>query len=428
MKCTKIKSMLTTLLLAFLPALVFGGEAKTESGPEIVVSPKGESSQWDPAAAFDGKGTYLVVWSDGTGNWGGDADIHGVRLKADGTVVDAKPIIIAKAKDFQKRPRVAWSGSEWLVVWQDWRSGKSYDIYAARVSGDGKVLDPEGVAVCTEKGDQVFPAVASDGAGGSLVVWADYRAGNYDIWGTALNDGKAGAPAALIAAAGDQMGSSVAWTGKQYLVACANGERSVNERIPGQEGAIMSLMTLRVGADGKPLDSKPGFHGFGINAYDSAMAAVGERVLLLGRQQSGKIYHPNTVYGIYMDADGKRVAHDNPGRPMFQVPLSGVCNPPPITMCSTDTGGALDVFCPAVAASGEWFLALHQEAGPIVRHQIINAKSGKVVEDGQLTAAGAREKTPGAAGGASGEFLLVYERNDAKEPNQRVCARVVKVK
>jgi hypothetical protein len=187
-------------------------------------------------------------------------------------------------------------------------------------------------------------------------------------------------------------------------------------------------MSVRVGTDGKPLDPKPAFHGFGISAFDSAMAAAGDHVLLLGRQQSGKLYHPNTVYGIYLDADGKRVAHDNPGRPMFQVPLSGMCSPPPITMCSTGTEGAGDVFCPAVAGSGEWFLALHQEAGPKIRHQLLAAKTGKVVEDGQLTTAGAREKTPNAAGGPAGEFLLVYERNDAKEPNQRVCARVVKIK
>jgi hypothetical protein len=51
-----------------------------------------------------------------------------------------------------------------------------------------------------------------------------------------------------------------------------------------------------------------------------------------------------------------------------------------------------------------------------------------VTDEGQLNAAGSRCKTPGAAGGPPGEFLVVYERNDAKEPNQRVCARVMKVK
>jgi len=288
-------------------------------------------------------------------------------------------------------------------------------------------LDPDGFAVCTAKGDQVMPALASDGAGGSLVVWADYRGGNYDIHGAAVSDGKAEASVPLVVANGEQMGPSVIWAGKQYLVACANGERNVGNRTAGQEGIVASLMLVRVGADGRVLGPKPSFHGFGIAAFDSAMAAAGARAWLMGRQQSGKLYHPNTVYGVFLDLEGQGVAHDNPGRPMFTVPLGGMSSPPPVALSATGTDGAPDVFCPAAAGSGKWFLALHQEAGPKIRHQIIDAGGGKVVEDGQITVAGAREKTPNVAGGPAGEFLVVYERNSAGEPNQRVCARVVKV-
>lgn len=443
MKRTKIMSI---FLLAFLPVLALGGEAKTEAGQEIVVSGKSDASQWDPAAAFDGpsspggsaaasKGNYLVVWSDGAGTWGGDADIHGARLKSDGSVVDTTPIVISKAKDFQKRPRVAWTGSEWLVVWQDWRGGKSYDVYAARVSGDGKVLDPDGIAVCIEKGDQVMPAVASDGAGGSLVVWADYRAGHYDIWGAPVKDGRAGASAPVIAAPGEQMSPSIAWTGRHYLVACANGNNQVHQK------RVMSLPIIRVGTDGKALDPQFTILGYGmpgIPAFDSAMAAASGHALLMGRHTSGKTYSPNFVYGVFLDAEGKSAAHDNPGRPGLKFETQGISSPPPIAM--TEESGAQDVFCPAVAGSSDWFLALHQEAAPagdarhkqntrpIIRYQLIDAKTGRVVEDGRYSPAGAREKAPNAAGGPAGEFLLVYERNDAKEANQRVCARVVKTK
>lgn len=448
MNTTNIKTGTIALVAVLLSLSQTHGQTNLEQGAEVVVAPAGEFSQWDPAAAFDGpsssggsaaasKGTYLVVWSDGAGNWGGDADIHGTRLKADGSLLDAKPIVIAKARDFQKRPRVAWTGKDWLVVWQDWRNGKSFDVYAARVTADGKVLDPDGIAVCTEKGDQVMPVVASDGSGSALVAWADYRGGNYDIYGAAVKDGKAEAAIPLIAAAGEQMGPSLVWAGKQYLVACGNGERTVGLRTPGKEGMVMSLMLVCAGADGKVADAKPMFYGFGVSAFDSAIAASGDRALLMGRQQSGKLYHPNTVYGIYLDSEGKGVPHENPGRPMFTVPLSGMCNPPPITLSGTGTEGSLDVMCPAVSGSGDWFLALHQEGGGghkegrnyrvFIRHQLINAKTGKVVLDGTLTQAGAREKAPGVAGGPANEFLVVYERNDAKEPNQRICARVVKV-
>ncbi len=423
-----MKTAKLILALTLLPAFGFAGESKLNVGPEVVVAPKGKNSQWNPAAAFDGKGTYLVVWSDGAGNWGGDADIHGVRVKASGQALDAQPVVISNAKDFQKRPRVAWTGKEWLVVWQDLRGGKDYDIYAARVSAEGKVLDADGIAVCTERRDQVFPAVASDGAGGGLVAWADFRGGNYDIWGTAVRSGKAGASAAFVAGPGEQMGASVAWTGKCYLVACANSERR------GWPKGPKSLLLVRVGPNGQKLDAKPKMHGFGIGAFDSAMTAGGGRALLMGNTESGKVYHPNAVYGIFLDAEGTALAHDNPGRPMFTIPLNTVQNPPPITLCSTGTAGAPDVLSPGAAASGAWFLAVHQEATgakrkvrPIIRHQLINAKTGKVVEDGRLTPAGTREKTPGAAGGPAGAFLVVYERNTGKDL-QRVCARVVKVK
>jgi len=264
-----VKTVCLAVVGFLMGAIVFAGETKLEIGKEIVVEGRGKYSQWAPAAAFDGKGTYLVVWSDGTGSWGGDADIHAVRVSLDGRVMDASPIMVSKAKDFQKHPRAAWTGREWLVVWQDLRNGKDYDLYAARVSSGGKVLDPSGVAVCAEPGDQVFPAVDSDGKGGSLAVWADFRGGNYDIYGAPISDGKAGPPSALIAVREDQMGPSVAWAGGHYLVACANQARNWRKK------ELTTLLLVRVGPHGKLLDKMPRGHGFGIAGFDSAMAAGG---------------------------------------------------------------------------------------------------------------------------------------------------------
>ena len=68
-----------------------------------------------------------------------------------------------------------------IVTWQDFRGGNS-DIYVQRVNVAGTPQwTVNGVALCTATGNQFGPAIASDGAGGAIVTWQDFRGGNYDI-------------------------------------------------------------------------------------------------------------------------------------------------------------------------------------------------------------------------------------------------------
>ena len=95
-----------------------------------------------PVVASDGKG-YLVVWQD---RRSGNRDIHGTRVDAQGKVLDTHGFVIAKHPSVQARPRLAFDGTQYLVTWEDSRNG-NFDIYAARISTAGKVLDPQGFAV-----------------------------------------------------------------------------------------------------------------------------------------------------------------------------------------------------------------------------------------------------------------------------------------
>src|SRR5689334_16013593 len=67
------------------------------------------------------------------------------------------------ASNFQEEVVSASGAGVHLVVWRDSRNGTVGDIYAARVSAAGVVLDPTGIPVCAADGEQDKPAVAFDG-------------------------------------------------------------------------------------------------------------------------------------------------------------------------------------------------------------------------------------------------------------------------
>jgi hypothetical protein len=177
--------MRSTTILAGL-SLLLGTAALQSAEPigvnaavEVAPQPPDSRAQVGPDVAFDGDQTFLVVWQQGRKFFEGpDPQVLAARVSADGRLLDAKPIEICAAKGAQEAPRVVFSKGVFLVVWQDFRNGKDWDVYAARVTPDGKVLDREGLVVAASPYSQALPtvAVAPDGF---LVAWQDFRNGRY---------------------------------------------------------------------------------------------------------------------------------------------------------------------------------------------------------------------------------------------------------
>ncbi len=118
----------------------------------------------DPRVASNGS-DFLVVWSV-TG-----FDVHGVRVSASGTVLDATPIAIASGPGTQMRPRAAWDGQNWVIVWYD-STSTPVRVGMNRMTPQGALLDgPGGVRFLSDAGSQTNPDVTSDGTQ-SFVVWS----------------------------------------------------------------------------------------------------------------------------------------------------------------------------------------------------------------------------------------------------------------
>jgi hypothetical protein len=147
------------------------------------------SRQGAPSVAFDGT-NFLVAWEDMRSMQ--RYDVYGARVSPDGTVLDPDGIPIATAVNGQNNPIVSSDGSGFLVAWQhmlpsaDDAIPPSHDIYAARVDSTGVVLDPQGIPVSSSAGPQTRPSVAFDGTN-YLVAWEDKRAGNLDVYATRVS-------------------------------------------------------------------------------------------------------------------------------------------------------------------------------------------------------------------------------------------------
>ncbi|MFQ5910546.1 MAG: FlgD immunoglobulin-like domain containing protein [Thermoplasmata archaeon] len=226
------------------------GHVLDSLGMAICTMPEPQNS---PCVAFDGV-DYFVVWHDRRA--GPFCDIYGTRLDTAGTVLDTLGIAISTAIEEQRRPAVSFDGANYLVVWEDSRSG-SRDIYGARVAGSGIVLDTSGIAICAASGDQFLPFVVFDGTN-QLAVWEDRRAGFSDIYGARLDTSGAvlDTPGIAISTAGySQASPSARFDGTHYVVTWEDHRSGTAWDI---YGARVDTSGFVIDVSGIPISTKPG--------------------------------------------------------------------------------------------------------------------------------------------------------------------------
>jgi hypothetical protein len=141
-----------------------------------------------PAIAADGKGGALITWEDYRNN--DIPDIYLQHIDSSGAGLWAtNGIAVCTAAGQQTLPGIAADGfGGALVVWTDQRADTASDVYMQRVSGTGAALwTPDGVSVSAAADYQLSPVLVSDGKGGAIVAWADWRAANSDLFAQRLN-------------------------------------------------------------------------------------------------------------------------------------------------------------------------------------------------------------------------------------------------
>lgn len=136
---------------------------------------------------------FLIVWSKGP-------SIYARRMTSGGELLDAQPIVVTAnpahpyAELVNREFSVAADGANFWVAWSDDRSMPAgtpehlrydyQDIYAARISPAGRVLDPRGIRICTRRANQMSPRLSPRA---DFIVWMDQRPTKRSVFGARLH-------------------------------------------------------------------------------------------------------------------------------------------------------------------------------------------------------------------------------------------------
>lgn len=208
------------------------------------------------AMAPDGSGGAYVVWEDFRGISG---DIYGQRVNAAGVprwVANGRALCAADEEQFLP-VLVQSNNTSAILTWFDDRNF-DLDVFALKIDTTGASLwTANGVAVCLASGSQTNPTLISDGAGGAIVAWEDFRDTlfSFDIYAQRLNssgvrqwtvDG-----VSLVANDADQLGPSIASDGAGGAIVAWEDLRNATEDIFARR--ISSAGVPQWAADGIPV-------------------------------------------------------------------------------------------------------------------------------------------------------------------------------
>ena len=348
------KTILVLVIVMLLP--IYGFAQGIAVGPEFPVNPNGSNNPRGTSVAWSGK-EFMVVWEDANCLGDTQSAIFGVRIDSLGNLMDTRVIPISVDSlnvDSLNRgcPQISLGKSKYLVVWEKSHLPSTLysgcGVYAARMDISGEVLDPNGILISS--GSYTNPSVCWDGTKW-FVVWHNDIAGNgNDIFGTWVDTlGVVLNPEGIVISA-----SSTA--NQAYPKVCWGGNKYFvtwnDDRLhPPYQTDIFGA---RVESNGNVLDPE-GIclvSDYGYQWY-SSVASSGKQYFAVWTDLKG---YYNDVYGARVDTSGEVL--DNPSVPIctdtIHQSANGLCwdNTNYLVVWQDNRDGEWDIYGARVNPSG----------------------------------------------------------------------------
>jgi len=202
----------------------------------VATTVPGGSGPVAPVAASNGE-QFMVLWEDAPAT--APSALRGRRYDAAGAPVGPDSFVVAAEG---ARPAVAFDGTNYVAVAQRNKSPTepTQDLFAARVSPDGVVLDPDGIALATDIKREEAQSIAC-GGGMCLVAWrrgktqnnSQVRALRFTPDGTVLDP-----EGFLVSPVNTPVATTVTFTGDAFAVAWSEGDGDIRGAQISLDGTV----------------------------------------------------------------------------------------------------------------------------------------------------------------------------------------------
>lgn len=284
-----------------------GSPGAPKVGPEMILSSRAADEEEDPVPSWNGR-RFLVVWQS---TRRGPSDVYGVWVSPDQSVEPRDGFPIGQGPSDTLFPDVTWGRDVHLVLWQDLRSRRNWEIYGSRVRDDGTVLDPDGLPIGVGPGNRRHPRVAWNGRV-FLAVWMEERTGaGWDVVASRITpEGRVLDPKGVVVGGGDrdQTRPAVAWTGRSFVVAwmdARRGDTDISAARVDDEGRVLDPQGIAVSI----AEGEQGYPAVG------GLSGSGESPIVWVDKRAGG---PYALYGTTLLPDGR--VKDPTGVPLSVMP------------------------------------------------------------------------------------------------------------
>jgi len=258
------------------------------------------NNQWWVELCSDDANGAIISWADGRGaGW----DIYAQRVNSSGAMQWlANGTAICTLSSTQEAPQLCSDGAGGAIIaWEDFRNGSYWDIYAQLVNSSGaRQWTADGVGICTANMDQWVPRLCSDEAGGAIIVWSDCRGSSYDIYTQRVNASGAAQwtadGVAICTASGYQSG---------YQLCSDNAGGAIITWSDHRSGSSYDIYAQRVDSSGAPQWTVDGVAICTANRdqQDAAICSDGAGGAFIIWKDFRSVYYSD-IYALLIDSTG----------------------------------------------------------------------------------------------------------------------------